>query len=242
LSARPPEREAVRLRKGRTVVRGKRGSCLRRLVSVVVATALLGGLVLLIFFGDGGRLALGPCVPGREGAAEGASGEAGELLEIRNFEASRRAIGDLRNGAVDERLVTTLHTVAGEHRICVDAFKEGHYFLPGVEDGPLIPEGYGKAGGLPNTHYYGRAADIRKVNGKPVRGNGANPEVLDVGRTISGIPPQQRPDQIIGPRAWAEALDRSRGEGWIVEDDQLALHEDHLHLGYTSEDGTLNTQ
>jgi hypothetical protein len=224
------------------VVRSKRESCLRRLVSVVVAAALLGGLVFLILFGDGGRLALGPCVPGHEGAAEGASGGAQELLETRNFEASPKAIGDLRDGVVDARLVTTLQTVAEEHRICVDAFKEGHYFLPGEEDGPLIPEGYGKAGGLANTHYYGRAADIRRVNGKPVRGNGADPEVLDVGRTISGISPQQRPDQIIGPRNWTEAVDRSRREGWIVEDDQLALHEDHLHLGYTSEDGTLNTQ
>jgi hypothetical protein len=130
------------------VVRGRKGSYLRRLVSVVVAATLLGGLVFLVFFGDGGRLALGPCVPGREGAGEGASGRAGELLETRNFEASRRAIGDLRDGVVDDRLVTTLHTVAEEHRICVDAFKEGHYFLPGVEDGPLIPEGYGKAGEL----------------------------------------------------------------------------------------------
>ena len=41
----------------------------------------------------------------------------------------------------------------------------------------------------------------------------ADPDVLDVGRTISGIPPQQRSDQIIGPRNWTEALDRSRGEG-----------------------------
>jgi hypothetical protein len=195
----------------------------------VVAATLLGGLVFLVFFGDGGRLALGPCVPGREGAGEGASGGAGELLETRNFEASRRAIGDLRDGVVDDRLVTTLQTVAEEHRICVDAFKEGHYFLPGVEDGPLIPEGYGKAGGLPNTHYYGRAADIR-------RGNGTDPDILDVGRTIAGIPPQQRPDRIIGPRDWTEALDHSRGEGWILEEDQLALHEDHLHLGYTSEE------
>ena len=130
------------------MVRSKKGSCLRRLVSVVVVAALLGSLVFLIFFGDVGRLTLGPCVPGREGAAEGASGGAGELLETRNFEASQRAIGDLQNGAVDERLVTTLQAVAEEHRICVDAFKEGHYFLPGVEDGPLIPEGYGKAGVL----------------------------------------------------------------------------------------------
>ena len=95
---------------------------------------------------------------------------------------------------------------------------------------------------MPNTHYYGRAADIRRVNGKPVRDLDTDPDILDVGRTIAGIPPQQRPDQIIGPRDWTEALDRSRGEGWILEDDQLALHEDHLHLGYTSQDETLNTQ
>lgn len=219
-----------------------RGSCLRRLVPVVVAAALLGGLAFLVYFGDGRRLALGPCIPGREGAAEGASGGARELLETRNFEASRGAKADLRDGVVDERLVATLQTVAEEHRICVDAFKEGHYFMPGVEDGPLIPEGYGEAGGLPNTHYYGRAADIRRIDGRPVRGNGADPEVLAVGKTISGIPSQQRPDQIIGPRDWAETLGRSRSEGWILEDDQLALHEDHLHLGYTSENGTLNTQ
>ena len=82
---------------------------------------------------------------------------------------------------------------------------------------------------MPNTHYYGRAADIR-------RGNGTDPDILDVGRTIAGIPPQQRPDRIIGSRDWTEALDHSRGEGWILEEDQLALHEDHLHLGYTSEE------
>lgn len=91
---------------------------------------------------------MGPCAPGGEGAAQGASGEAKELLGTRNFEASPKAVGDLREGIVDERLVATLQTVTKEHRICVDAFKEGHYFLPGIADGPLIPEGYGEAGTL----------------------------------------------------------------------------------------------
>ena len=49
---------------------------------------------------------------------------------------------------MDSRLVGTLRTVAEEQRVCVVAFKEGHRFLPGVEDGPLIPEGYGEAGAL----------------------------------------------------------------------------------------------
>jgi hypothetical protein len=224
------------------VARGRKGSCLRRLVSVVVAATLLGGLVFLVFFGDGGRLALGPCVPGREGAGEGASGGAGELLETRNFEASRRAIGDLRDGVVDDRLVTTLQTVAEEHRICVDAFKEGHYFLPGVPDGPLIPDSYGEAGGLPNTHYYGRAVDVRRVNGTPIRGNGTDPSVLDIGEIISGIPPQERPDQIIGPESWVKSLGHSDEEGWILDEDQLERHDDHIHIGYIRNDGTWNTR
>ena len=57
------------------------------------------------------------------------------------------------------------------------------------------------AGGLLNTHYYGRAADIREVNGESIRNNGNDPDVLSIGESLAGIPPDQRPDQIIGPRA-----------------------------------------
>ncbi len=208
----------------------------------MAAVLLCGLLVFLIVFEYDGRLALGPCTPGRAGVADGISGGAKELLETPNFEASPKAIGDLKAGIVDPRLVATLQTVAEEHRICVDAFKEGHYFLPGVPDGPLIPDSYGEAGGLPNTHYYGRAADIRRVDGRPVRGNGGDSEVLNVGETIAGIPPQERPDQIIGPSSWVEILDRSYEEGWILDPDQLALHGDHLHIGYRSDAGTQNTR
>ncbi|MDQ3362990.1 MAG: hypothetical protein M3534_15265, partial [Actinomycetota bacterium] len=56
-----------------------------------------------------------------------------KLLENPDFGVSGEAAEDLRGGVVDPRLVTTLRTVAGEHRICVDVFKEGHFFLPGVE-------------------------------------------------------------------------------------------------------------
>jgi hypothetical protein len=215
---------------------------LRRLILILAAIAALCGLVVLIVLWDGGRLALGPCTPGREGAADDVSGGAKELLETRNFEASPKAISDLKAGIVDERLVTTLQAITEEHRICVDAFKEGHHFLPGIPDGPLIPASYGEAGGLPNTHYYGRAADIRRIDGKPVQSNGEDPNVLNVGEIIAGIPPQERPDQIIGPEVWVKALDRSREEGWILDEDQLKLHEDHLHIGYIKTVGTWNAQ
>lgn len=97
-------------------------------------------------------------------------------------------------------------------------------------------------GGLPNAHYHGRAADIRRVDGKPIRGNGADPDVVDVGEILAGIPPERRPDQTIGLPDWTEALGRSREEGWVLDEDQLELHEDHLHLGYRSEGSTSNTR
>lgn len=227
--------------RSRSVYRLGKSSSPTRLVPIMLVI-LLCGLVYLIVLRDGGRLALGPCTPGNEGIAAGISGEAKELLRTHNFEASPKAIGDLQAGIVDPRLVATLQAVTEEHRICVDTFKEGHYFLPGVPDGPLIPNSYGNAGGLPNTHYYGRAADIRRVDGKPVQSNATDPDVLDIGKILTAIPPQERPDQIIGPAEWTEALGRSREEGWILDSDQLELHEDHLHIGYTTYQETKNAE
>ncbi|CAA9454591.1 MAG: hypothetical protein AVDCRST_MAG02-1391 [uncultured Rubrobacteraceae bacterium] len=163
-----------------------------------------------------------------------------KLLRNPDFGASDEAAEDLRGGEVDPRLVETLRTVTEQHRICVDVFKEGHFFIEGVEDGPRIPEGYGEAGGLPNTHYFGRAADIRYVDGEPVEGNGAGRAVLGVGRVLAGLPPARRPDQIIGPEEWTRTLGSGYEEGWVLEEDQLDLHDEHLHLGYTREDGTRN--
>ena len=220
----------------------KNTSPLGRLVSTLAAAVLLGGAFLL--FLEGGReLVPGRCPTGLfSPSTEGVSGETKQLLEDPNFEATPAAARDLRAGVVDSRLVATLQTVAEEHRVCVVAFKEGHRFLPGVEDGPLIPEGYGEAGGLLNTHYYGRAADIREVNGESIRNNGNDPDVLSIGEALAGLPPDQRPDQIIGPPDWTETLDPSREEGWILDEDQLELHKDHLHIGYRSEGSTSNTR
>ncbi len=91
---------------------------------------------------------------------------------------------------MDPRIVEALKAITAEHEICVDAFKTGHYFIEGIEDTPIIPEGYGEAGGLPNTHYFGRAADIWDVDGKPVEGNGDDPDVQDVGWILAGLPPK----------------------------------------------------
>ena len=164
------------------------------------------------------------------------------MLENPNFGATPQAADDLERGIVDDRLVATLEILTREHRICVQAFKKGHYFLPGVPDGPRIPEGYGRAGGLPNTHYFGRAADVWWVDGKPVEGNAKNPEVLKVGKLLAGISRGERPDQIIGPPEWSEALGYGRQKGWVLAPDQLKLHKDHIHIGYMDRAGTRSTR
>lgn len=198
--------------------------------------ALLGTVLLLVSCGNLDAVDTSPgCPPGvgrGTSSSDSARGGAGELLESRNFGATSQAAGDLERGIVDRRLVNALNELTRKHRICVQAFKKGHYFLPGVPDGPRIPEGYGEAGGLPNTHYFGRAADIWWVDGKPVEGNATDPGVLQVGRILAGIPQARRPDQIIGPPGWSRTLGYGREEGWVLAPDQLRLHDDHIHIGY----------
>lgn len=231
---------------------------MRRLITALLVALLLCGLVLLVVnpgrLDDGFSSSFPVRCPGGfdglgiefgeffEGDEEPLKPEVKELLDHPNFAASTAAAGDLREGIVDPRLVRVLKVVADEHEICVDAFKTGHYFTEGVEDTPLIPDDYGGAGGLPNTHYFGRAADIWDVDGKPVEGNGDDPDVQSVGWVLAGISPEERPDQIIGPSAWTERLDRSRREGWILQPDQIERHEDHIHIGFREENGTQNTR
>jgi hypothetical protein len=188
-----------------------------------------------------GRGIWSPSSPEGDDAPPGSVG-ARELLESPNFGATPQAANDLERGIVDKRLVATLGMLTEKHRICVQTFKEGHYFLPGVPDGPRIPEGYGRAGGLPNTHYFGRAADVWWVDGKPLEGNAKDPDVLEVGKLLAGISSQERPDQIIGPPAWSGALGYEREDGWVLARDQLRLHKDHVHIGYMNEAGTRNTK
>src|SRR5215213_11591087 len=221
-----------------------------RSIPGVIAVLLLGGALLAVGLWGNEGVRISPACPpgigrglwdpgwlgGRDSGS--ASGETRKLLEDPNFGATPEAARDLEAGIVDERLVVALRIVAGEHRVCVDAFREGHYFVPGVPDGPRIPEGYGEAGGLPNTHYFGRAADVWWVDSKPVEGNATAPGILEVGKILASIPPERRPDQIIGPPWWTKALGYGRPRGWVLAPDQLKLHKDHIHIGYIDEEGT----
>ena len=151
-----------------------------------------------------------------EGEKTGLGGtEVGRLLESPNFGATSQAVRDLeRDRRPAASGVAPRPDKRAQDRSC-PTFKEGHYFLPGVPDGPRIPEGYGKAGGLPSAHH-GRAADVWWVDGKPVEGNATAPGILEVGKILAGIPPGRRPDQIIGPPAWIESLGYGRRKGGYV--------------------------
>jgi hypothetical protein len=230
----------------------RQGSIFLRFRRAVGVAVLLFGVALFTACGGVERLDLTPaCPPGVGGGlrdlipstgedSESESAEVRRLLESPNFGATSQAVRDLERGVVDRRLVASLRVLTKEHRICVQTFKEGHYFLPGVPDGPRIPEGYGKAGGLPNTHYFGRAADVWWVDGKPVEGNATAPGILEVGKILAGIPLERRPDQIIGPPRWTRDLGYGRQDGWVLSPDQLELHRDHIHIGYIDESGSGN--
>ncbi len=166
------------------------------------------------------------------------SGKVEDLLDDPDCQFSIFALTDLRNGVVDEYLISALQAVCREHSIYVNVFKTGHTFGAGLEEGPTIPAGYGEAGGYPNTHYFGRAADIWEVDGKPVEGNGADPDVVSVGRILAGLPSRNGPDVVIGPDSWNRALGYGPDQGWVLAPDQVALHYDHFHIGYWHGDGT----
>ena len=215
----------------------------------IVGAVLLLGTVLLAACGSLEDVDLTPACPPGVGRGEWDPGplkgeEAGpgstevrRLLGSPNFGATPQAVSDLEKGVVDQRLIAVLRVLTEEHRICIQTFKEGHYFLPGVRDRRRIPEGYGKAGGLPNTHYFGRAADVRWVDGKPVEGNATDKEVLEIGKILASIASERRPDQIIGPPRWTKTLGYGRQRGWVLAPDQLGLHRDHIHIGYMNDSG-----
>jgi hypothetical protein len=227
----------------------RQGSIFLWFPRAAVGAALLLGAVLLTACGSLEEVDLTPACPAGVGRGQldrgflrgkdagPVSTEVRKLLGSPNFGATPQAVRDLEKGVVDKRLIAALRLLTKEHRICVQTFKEGHFFLPGVPDGPRIPEGYGKAGGLPNTHYYGRAADVWWVDGKPVEGNATAPGVLEVGTILASIASERRPDQIIGPPIWTKTLGYGRKRGWVLAPDQLGLHRDHIHIGYVNEGG-----
>jgi hypothetical protein len=178
----------------------------------------IGGRIGALFGGGGDEASVAsPSAPLGDVSAQ-------ELLDDPNFSGSPAAVSDLENGVVDEKLVAVLGRITQEHRIHVSVFRSGHPY------GATLPA---SMGGVPNSHYYGLTADVSEVDGKDVASNQTDPDVLDVGRILLSIPPSERPDEVIGPTAWTQALAVSREDGFVTDPAYTDAHYDHLHVGYS---------
>jgi murein DD-endopeptidase MepM/ murein hydrolase activator NlpD len=179
----------------------------------------------------------GPGVGGTSSLAEPTQlgeADASALLQHPNFSSDATSVTDLRNGEVDGRLIAVLLAIVEEHEIYVSCIRSGHPYGAYLEEIGM-PD-------VPNSHYSGRTADISKIDGMPVAGNGTSEAVLDVGRILAGIPPGDRPDEIIGPVDWSASLGYGRSSGWIEDKGLQEAHYDHLHVGFQQASGTSNTQ
>lgn len=148
--------------------------------------------------GPGGQLEnTDPSSPG--------SGNAKDLLKDPNFSGDSTSIADLESGIVDDRLIAALQAITKKHKIYLSCIKSGHPYGAYLEEIGL-PD-------TPNSHYSGRTADIAQIDGQPVLGNGSSAGVIDVGRILGGLAPQERPDEIIGPTDWHAELGYPREAG-----------------------------
>lgn len=162
------------------------------------------------------------------------SGNAKDLLNDPNFSGDPTSIADLESGIVDDRLIAALQAITKKHKIYLSCIKSGHPYGAYLEEIGL-PD-------TPNSHYSGRTADISQIDGQPVYGNATSSSVISVGKILGGLPPQKRPDEIIGPPSWHSALGYPREAGFVDDPGLQQAHEDHLHMGFASDSGTSNTQ
>jgi secretion/DNA translocation related TadE-like protein len=123
------------------------------------------------------------------------------------LELTARARADLLAGVVDQRLVDLLATLLRDHRLAVSVFRSGHTkFVARTRSVSL--------------HYHGRAADVWKVDGEPVR-RGSRP-ALAVTAWLNRLTGSARPSEVGSPFPQFEP-----------EPGQFsnADHRDHIHLG-----------
>ncbi|GER89808.1 hypothetical protein KDW_39700 [Dictyobacter vulcani] len=153
-----------------------------------------------------------------------------QLLALPTFKPSAPALADLKSGNVDTRLVFVLLTLAQQHALDISTIKTGH---------PMEPK---TRGGFVNSHYYYRAVDIIAIDGKSIAGHETDPDIVDVGRILRSLSPQDRPDHIFGPAAWHATLRYTSTAGFKNDPFHNQIYADHLHLSFELETGTDNQE
>jgi hypothetical protein len=147
------------------------------------------------------------------------------LTEHPNLTLTPAARRDLQDGIVDPRLVNLLNHLATTHQLDILSFKTGHprcKVLPNqINTGPNCNI---------SNHSQGRAVDITAISptGQPLQAvSPHNNAAREITEWLATMPTNEpiRPDEVGSP--WT-AYDTYHGHFTNT------LHQDHLHIGYTS--------
>jgi hypothetical protein len=120
-------------------------------------------------------------------------------------------MSDLQNGLVDPRVVGLIAAITQEHQLTVSSLRTDHSMLT--------------TSGNVSNHYYGRAIDIAAVDGVPCTDVSPDGPCAVLGRTLTLLSPESRPDELI----YCFDLDGA-GPAFAAAD-----HCDHIHAGFSTE-------
>ena len=139
------------------------------------------------------------------GGGGGGDAAAKALLANTNIGLDADAQKDVRDGAVDPRLVALLTKLSEKHKIDLSVIKTGHAQF--------------SAGGGVSNHFEGRGIDIARVDGEIVRPNSA--AARELATEIAALQGDIRPTEVGTPWAISES-------GFFTD----GAHQDHLHVAF----------
>lgn len=116
---------------------------------------------------------------------------------------------DIKQGLIDDRVLTVLELASRRFTLAVSVFKTGHSMY--VQNTTSV-----------SNHYLGRAVDIYAVNGESVTPANLDSRALTV--WLANFPPDVRPTEVGSPFLLPFS-------GWFTNE----AHKDHLHIGFDTE-------
>ena len=139
-------------------------------------------------------------------AGSGGGGDAAEaLLQNKNLILDADAQKDIRDGAVDPRMISLLGKLSEKHKIELSVIKTGHAQFT--------------SGGSVSNHFEGRGIDIARVDGEIV--NSGSPAARELASEIAEMTGDVRPTEVGTP--WAIGA-----SGFFTD----GAHQDHLHVAF----------
>lgn len=136
-----------------------------------------------------------------------------DVLSNPRITLTRNARRDLEQGLVDQRVVALLAEIGRRHDIAVSVLRSGHSRCVGGSE---------YAGCSVSNHFFGRGADIYKIDGNLVTQN--NDAARELTLWLNSVEQDYRPGEIGSPFS-----DLTAGPLFSDED-----HTDHIHIGFDS--------